>query len=172
MAMAQLSHAGRATGKWRPLLLALPLVLAVSCGTTLIADSVTRQADGWVFILERLRDGPNSFAVTGNTIYKAESGQRLIWAYFKIQNSTNQTRVLGYDACDLDLGDGRVLPAIVTRYNGVASELEKNESYPPGDVSYRLLIYSYPEGRLPARLKCADMIFDIPKNLAPEPPGR
>ena len=170
--MSRLSHAGRAARRSRPLLLALPLVLAVGCGTTLIADAVTRQADGWVFSLERLRDGPNSFQVTGNTIYKAESGQHLIWAYFKIQNATNQTRVLGYDACDLDLGQQRVLPAIVTRYNGVASELEKNESYTPSDVSYRILIYSYPDGRLPGRLKCADMTFDIPKNLAPEPPGR
>jgi len=153
------------------LLLALPPVLAAGCGTTLIADTVTRQADGWVFNLERLRDGPNSFQVTGNTIYKATAGDRLIWAYFKIQNSGNQTRVLGYDACDLDLGEQRVLPAVVTRYNGIASELEKNESYPPGDSNYRILIYAYPEGKLPARLKCAGMVFEIPRTLAPEPTG-
>src|ERR1044071_3898404 len=154
--MARSSHAGRATAKSAVLLLlALPPVLAAGCGTTLIADPVTRQADGWVFNLERLRDGPNSFQVTGNTIYKATAGDRLIWAYFKIQKSGNQTRVLGSDPASVALGEQGVPPAVVTRYNGIASELEKNESYPPGDSNYRILIYAYPEGKLPARLKCA-----------------
>lgn len=170
--MGRLSHAGRAAGKSGPRRLALTLLMAAGCGTTLIADAVTRQADGWVFILQRLRDGPNSVAVTGNTIYKPESGQRLIWAYFKIQNSGDRPRVMGYDACDLDMADGHALPALVTPYNGISYEMEKNETYPPGSSNYRVLIFSYPEGRMPTRLKCADMIFEIPKNLAPEPPGR
>ena len=138
---------------------------AVGCGTTLVADAVTRQGDGWSFSLERLRDGPNSFAVTGNTILEARSGQRLVWAYFKIRNDAESERVLGYDACDLNLGADRILPAVVTRYNGVASVLEKNEAYPPHDVNYRILIFSYPEGPLPSRLKCAQMTFDIPSNV-------
>jgi len=155
----------------RSFLLALPLALAAGCATTLIADTVTRQADGWTFSLERLRDGPNSVAVTGNTIYKPQSGDRLIWAYFKIQNGTSQTRVMGYDACDLDLDDGHVFPSLVTRYNGIMSEMEKNETYPPGDHNYRILIYAYPEGHMPTRLKCANMVFDVPKGLKPEPSG-
>jgi hypothetical protein len=170
--MTRLSHAWRRPGKSAPLLLGLSVVWAVGCGTTLVAGSVTRQADGWVIVLERLRDGPNSFQPVGHTIYHPQSGERLIWSYIKVQNNTGQTRVFGYDACDLDLGADRILPAFVTRYNGVASELDRNESYPPGDVNTRLLIYSYPEGRLPTRLKCADMTFEVPANLAPEPPGR
>jgi hypothetical protein len=166
--MTEFSHVRSGAGKSGLRLLALllaPAVSAVGCGTTLIADAVSRQADGWSFTLERLRDGPNSFAVTGNTIYEAESGQRLVWAYFKIRNDADATRVLGYDACDLNLGADKVLPAVVTRYNGVASVLEKNETYPPHDVNYRILIYSYPEGPLPSRIKCADMTFDIPQNV-------
>jgi hypothetical protein len=43
------------------------------------------------------------------------------------------------------------------------SEMDKNEMYPPGDVNYRSLTFTYPAGRLPTRLKCGNVSFDVPQ---------
>jgi hypothetical protein len=42
------------------------------------------------------------------------------------------------------------------------SLLDTNETYPPGDVSNRILVFNYPEGRMPTRLKCAYATWEFP----------
>ncbi|HXI58568.1 MAG TPA: hypothetical protein VNO55_21015 [Polyangia bacterium] len=138
-------------------------LLIAGCGTVVIRKEITRQADGWTIVLQRLRDGPNSVGPVGNTVYHPEPGMRFIHAFLRFKNDDRQTRKFSYDACDLDLDDEFVVPAIVTRYNGLMSVIDKDESYPPADVSYRALAFSYPVGRFPKRLKCALMTFDIPQ---------
>lgn len=138
----------------RSVVLVLALALAsAGCGTTLIGSDVQRQGDGWTMVLQRLRDGPNQLRPMGYTVYEPEGGLRFLHAYFKLRNDSAQTRLFSYDACGLDLGDDRVLPGMVTRYNGLMSKMDKTETFPPGDTSYRMLTFSYPEGRLPTRIK-------------------
>jgi hypothetical protein len=43
------------------------------------------------------------------------------------------------------------------------SKIEKNETYPPGDVNHRALTFGYPEGRLPSRMQCGPLTFEVPK---------
>jgi len=155
----------------RPLLLLVGVVVlgafgTIGCGTTLINSDVERRADEWTIVLQVLRDGPNQVRPMGYTVYEAPSGERLIHAYLKVRNDSRQSRVFGYDSCDLDLGQDRVLPGLITRYNGVMSKLDSTEMYPPGDVNYRNLSFTYPEGRLPTRLKCGNMTFDVPQPAA------
>ena len=138
-------------------------LLAAGCGTVLVKEDVIRQGDGWTMVLQRLSDEPNSLGPIGNTSYLPERGMRFIHAWVKFKNDSGRTRKFSYDACDLDLDDGFVVPAMVTRYNGLMSVIDKDETYPAADVSYRALTFSYPEGRMPTRLRCAHVTFDVPQ---------
>ena len=157
--------AGAHNASSAPLLLTVVLA-SIGCGTTLISSDIERRADGWTIVLQRLRDGPNQIRPMGYTVYEAPSGQRLIHAYLKVRNDGPRPRVFSYGACDLDLGAENILPGLITRYNGLMTTVENNETYPPGDVSYRDLTFTYPEGRLPTRLKCGYVTFDVPQPVA------
>jgi hypothetical protein len=154
--------------------LAVSMLGAVGCATTttLISDPVTRQADGWSLKLERFSDGPNEIRPMGYTVYEPHKGARFLHAWLRFRNDSGQTRLYGYDGCDLDLDGGQVLPGMVTRYMGVMSIIEKNESYPPGDENARRLTFSYPEGRRPTRLKCGLVTFEIPQGPSAPDPAR
>src|SRR3954462_11997211 len=96
------------------LLVAVAVALtAIGCGTALISSDVERRADEWTIVLQMLRDGPNQVRPMGYTVYEAPSGERLIHAYLKVRNDSRQSRVFGYDSCDLDLGQERVLPGLI-----------------------------------------------------------
>jgi hypothetical protein len=41
--------------------------------------------------------------------------------------------------------------------------LKDSEKYDPGEVSHRILIFNFPEGRLPKRLRCGHATFAIPQ---------
>jgi len=150
----------------KPLLLLTVVLASIGCGTTLIGSDVERRADEWTIVLQYLRDGPNQIRPMGYTVYEPPSGSRFIHAYLKVRNDSRQTREFGYDSCDLDLGGEGVVAGLITRYNGVMSEMDKKEIYPPGDVNYRNLTFTYPEGRLPTRLKCGNVTFDVPQPAA------
>jgi hypothetical protein len=139
---------------------------ATGCGTTLIADDIKRDGDSWTMTLQRLRDGPNQFTPSGNTTYHPDSGNRFIFAYVKFRNDAPVARVFSYQACDLDAGNDVIIPSMISRYNGIATVLDDKESYDPGEVSNRILVFTYPEGRMPTRLRCAYVTFAIP----PAPP--
>jgi hypothetical protein len=129
------------------------------------------KGDGWTFILQRFSDGPNSITPMGYTEYEPERGQRFLHAWLKLRNEAAAPRLFGYDACALDLDGGNVLPSMVVRYNGVASVMEKNETYAPGEENARHLVFAYPEGKLPTHLQCATVSFPIPR-AAPKSAAR
>ena len=97
----------------------------------------------------------------GYTEYSPERGMRFLHATFKFRNDSPQPRPFGYDACDLDLEKDRVLPGLVVRVMGVMSEMPRTETYAPGEESWRMLTFSYPEGRMPTRIKCAYVTFEL-----------
>ncbi len=138
---------------------------SAGCGTILLRD-VPLRGDGWSVLLEGLRLGPNSIAISGGMYsqkaYVAPAGHYFIWAFMKIHNDLPQDHVFSYDACDVDLDDKLILPAVISRYMGPTADIERNENYPPGDLSHRILIYAYPDGRLPTRLRCPGFTVPIP----------
>ena len=99
--------------QWKPLLLLTAVLASIGCGTTLISSDIERRADEWTIVLQRLRDGPNQIQPMGYTVYEAPSGERLIHAYLKLRNDSRQSRLFGYDSCDLDLGEERVVPGLI-----------------------------------------------------------
>jgi hypothetical protein len=138
-----------------------------ACGTTLLAQPIERQADAWTIRLERMAEGFDSPPLgagvfTPGTIYKPEDGQRFLHLFMKIRNEAPAPRTFSYEGCDLDLSDGRITPGVITNYNGVAQEIAKSESYSPGDEKSRWLIFSYPEGKYPTRLKCQSITIAFP----------
>jgi hypothetical protein len=152
--------------------LVLLALAAAGCGTTLISDAVTERGDGWTMVLDRFSDGPNSVRPMGYTEYQPKSGQKFLHAWLRFRNDAGAPRTFGYDACDLDLeGGADVLPSLVVRYNGVATLMERNETYAPGEESARHLTFAYPEGKLPTRLRCATVTFAIPR-AAPQAAAR
>jgi hypothetical protein len=143
------------------LALAITGLGVAGCGTVLVSEPIERRGDGWTIILERLSDGPNTIRPMGYTEYSPERGMRFLHATFKFRNDGPQPRPFGYDACDLDLEKDRVLPGLVTRSMGVMSEMPRTEVYAPGEESWRMLTFSYPEGRMPTRIKCAYVTFEL-----------
>lgn len=140
---------------------ALVSVLSVGCAHTLVSQPIERHGDGWTITLQRLTDGPNTVQPSGNTRYVPERGQRFLHATLVFRNDAPQARKISYDACDLDLEQQFVVPGLVMRARGIATEMDKTESYAPGETSWRMLTFSYPEGRYPTRIRCAYVTFEL-----------
>jgi hypothetical protein len=154
------------------LTLAATALLASGCATVLVSEPIERHGDGWTIILRRLADGPNSIQPMGYTVYSPERGMRFLHATFKFRNDAPQPRQFSYDACDMDLEQDRVLPGMVVRVMGIMSEMPRTETYAPGEESWRMLTFSYPEGRFPTRIKCAYVTFELVLVPGKEPPAR
>jgi hypothetical protein len=141
--------------------LAILLLFAEACIPRFIMRGDTaRRADGWTIVLEALKDGPNSVQTAGDTYTLARRGSRFLWAWVRIRNDLGSQRVFGYDTCDMDLGDTAVLPALV--YAFLFDSEKRSEEYGPGETISRALIFSYPVGLLPTRIRCGNMIFAVP----------
>lgn len=148
------------------LVVVVAVALTAGCGTVLISSDVERHGDGWSLTLQRLADGPNEIQPMGYTAYSAPSGSRLMHAYFRVKNDSARPRVYGYDSCDLDLKGDKVLPAMVLRYNGVMSQMERVETYAASETNYRHLVFVYPDGPLPTRIQCGALTFEVPAGPA------
>jgi hypothetical protein len=136
---------------------ATAILLAGGCATTLVSEPIERRADGWTITLDELTDGPNEVGTLGGA-YRPLPGMRFLHATFTFRNDSAQPRRFGYDACDLDLEQERLVPGFVAPALGMDS---KTETYAPGARMQRTLTFSYPEGRFPTRIKCAYVTFDL-----------
>ncbi len=142
------------------------LALAVAAGAVggcigfIMRGDVVRQDAGWTITLEALKDGPNSLQTGGDGTYAVPpKGLRFLWAWVKIRNDLNATRVFGYDSCDMDLDDDAVLPSIVGWLFGTIDE--RRRAMRPARRA-TAASSSYPNGRLPTRIRCGNTIFDVP----------
>jgi hypothetical protein len=140
-------------------------LLAAGCATTLVSEPVERRGDGWTITLRELTDGPNEVSVFGGA-YRPELGMRFLHATLTFRNDSPKRRQFGYEACDLDLEQERVLPHIFSPPLGMNSE-----TFAPGQSSSRTLTFSYPEGRFPTRIKCAYVTFELVQMPANKRPG-
>ncbi len=141
--------------------LSVSLSVLPACGTVLYDVPVTHQADGWTITVRRLKDGPNSFPM-GTVTFVPPSGDRLMYLTLTIRNDAPTKRDFSYDACDLDAGSDARLPTLIDRDAAINMFADKVESYDPGEERGRRLIYAYPEGQFPTRVKCAYSTFPLP----------
>jgi hypothetical protein len=143
-------------------LVAGALTLA-SCGTVLYDVPATRSADGWTITVRRLKDGPNSFPMGDGGGFVPAHGQRLLYLTVRIRNDARVKRDFSYDACDLDAGPDAMLPSLIDRDAVVHALTDKVESYDPGEERGRLLVYGYPKGVFPTRVKCGFSVVELPR---------
>jgi hypothetical protein len=148
--------------------LASVFALAVSaCAKSLIPAPIEKQADGWNVRLDSMTEGGNAPPVgagvfTVGTIYTPPDGTRFLHLFTKIRNDGAAKRDFHYDACELDLGDGYVAPGLITNYNGPVRQIDMTESYGAGEENPRWLVFAYPEGRYPTRLRCGGATIEFP----------
>jgi hypothetical protein len=147
----------------RVLCVLLCALLATACGTTLLNRPIESKAKEWTLVVDKLRDGPNSYG-TGNGHIEPESGARFLWFNVRLRNDAAVTRSFNYDRCDVDAGEERLLPSIVDRDIAINAEAPGVEELEPGEEITRILIFTYPEERMPTRLQCGEL--SIPLNLA------
>jgi len=129
------------------------------CGGCATMPDVVRTTEGWTLTLQRVSDGPNYVAPIGYTAYKPAHGARFIHMYMKIRNDAAMLRGFGYDSCNLDLGEQRIVPSLVTISMGVLDVVKGDEDYEAGESSHRMLTFSYPKGLNPTRLQCGAVTF-------------
>ncbi len=132
---------------------------AILAGGCAFVAPVIRQTDGWTIALLDIRDGIGFMQSMSYTAYSAPPGYRFLHFNFKFKNDATVPRQFGYDSCDIDLGTERIVPSVVTASAGIATVINGDEIYSPGESSHRFLTFSYPKGRAPTRVQCAGAVF-------------
>jgi hypothetical protein len=136
------------------------LIAASGCVPFIMRGEVVRQDAGWTITLEALKDGPNGVQTAGNTVAVPDDGLRFLWAWVKIRNDLNVPRAFGYDTCDVDLVGRAMVPTIIGKLFFTVEA--RSETYGPGETLDRRLIFAYPVGLLPTRIRCANMVWEVP----------
>ena len=140
-------------------------VLCLSgCGRTIISEPINRVGNGWTLEIRKVTDGPNSID-EGDIILEAKDGERLIWVALTLRNDEPQPRTFNFDRCDLDMGTQAVVPSTVTHdmLMGYASEMNRAPELEPEESIDRRLVFVYPQGQSPTRLRCEPMEFPLPQ---------
>jgi len=63
------------------------------------------------------------------------------------------------------MGNEAVVPGMVNHdmVIGYAAEMNREPEMAPGESIERRLVFVYPEGRSPTRLRCEPMVFPLPQ---------
>lgn len=152
----------------RLLALVVPALLSSCASGTLYAVPTTLQMDGWTITVQRLQDGPSSWiepVVPGPThgpLGVRGTRSRLLHLWLSVRNDAPVERWFPYDACDLDGGPKLFVPGLVIMsvWNDVRG---LGESYRPGEELRRELIYWYPDGPVPTRIRCGYAVWAMPR---------
>jgi len=122
--------------------------------------------DGWTITLVELQDGPSSWVEPAGLIFRrirVRRGRgRLLHLVLKVRNDAPLDRGFPYEICDLDGGPGVFVPTLVLM--SVWNDLRGTvETYRPGEELRRELIYEYPDGVFPTRLRCGYAVWAMPR---------
>jgi hypothetical protein len=144
-------------------LFAFVCLAALACGgTALLNQSVESKAKGFSIVLTDLTDGPNTYE-RGLERIEPDGGLRFLWFHIRLHNELGTEQVFNYDRCDIDQGGKAVLPNLVDMDKIVNLLVEsKQEKLSPGEEVSRKMIFAYPQGVLPTRLKCGDIVLALP----------
>jgi hypothetical protein len=131
------------------------------CLPALYKGHMTRAADGWSIEVRAVTDSLTSVQVSGEPTYAfPPPGYRWVWVFMNVRNVTGAPRVFGYDSCTLQTQTGMVPPSfagsVVSLYD------DHQETYAPGEESYRRVIFAYPNQLMPRIFQCGNIVFDIP----------
>jgi hypothetical protein len=148
-----------AAGIW--LIVTGSLMALGACGTVLYNRPATNKADDWTITVTLLKDGPNSFPMGNGVNFVPADGDHLMYVTLTIRNDARAAREFSYDACDLDAGSQVVLPGLIDRDMAIHALADKVESFDPGQERGRRLIFSYPAGATPTRVKCGNSTFSL-----------
>jgi hypothetical protein len=151
----------RLTAAAGTLALLVSLAAVAGCGTVLYNRPATNKADDWTITVTLLKDGPNSFPMGNGVNFVPADGDHLMYVTMTIRNDARSAREFSYDACDLDAGSQVVLPGLVDRDMAIHALTDKVESFDPGQQRGRRLIFSYPAGSAPTRVKCGNATFPL-----------
>jgi len=126
-------------------------------------QSINRAGEGWTMVVRKITDGPDSIHQSGGVL-KPKKGDRLIWVHVTLRNDQGPRR-FSWNRCDLDLGPDVILPSVVSEDVGIAyaSDLPRDPQMDVGQSVDRRLIYAYPKGRSPTRLRCEPIVFALPQ---------
>jgi hypothetical protein len=135
-----------------------------ACGHTVVNQPIHRDGDGWTLVVRKVTNGPNRID-TGNVVYKPKKGDRFIWVIFTLRNDQAQARTFNFDRCDLDKGADVVVPNMVNHDMaiGYPAKMNRAPELAPRESIDRQLIFTYPEGQSPTRLRCEPMVFPLPQ---------
>jgi hypothetical protein len=123
---------------------------------------IERQEKGWHLVLEKVTDGPNSYARGDNVHFVPPSGSRFLWFTIRLRNTENTSRSFNYDRCDLDDGANARLPAIIDKDAFINITAAEEEELDPGEELTRKLAFAYPDDKFPTRLACGELVIALP----------
>jgi hypothetical protein len=134
-----------------------------ACARTVLNQPVHREGDGWKLVVRKVTDGPNGFD-KGDVIIKPGPDERFIWVTLTLRNDQQQARTFDFKHCDLDWGDKPLVPDLVSHdmVMGYAVELPLRPQLAAGESIDRRLVFLFPEGRSPTRLRCESMVVPLP----------
>lgn len=135
----------------------LALFLA-GCVKSILTRPVSATDGAWRIETTAFTDGPNEWGTMAHR-WEPEDGTRFLWAGVDLTNTSPQKRRFNWDRCDLDDGADAHLPALVVHENGVPGG--GVDIVEPGQKLQRSLVFSFPEGKWPTRLKCGDAVMPL-----------
>lgn len=101
-----------------------------------------------------VREGPDTFGDGWSTVTMAGSDAHFLWVTVKLSNTTVEKRRWTWSECDLDGPSGIILPTAVAYMSTVIGSEAFIE---PNATITRDLVFGYPDGRRPSRLRCGDL---------------
>jgi hypothetical protein len=139
------------------------VLAALGCGgTALLQQRVEAKAKGFDLVVTDVTDGPNSYE-RGLERIKPGSGLRFLWFKVRLRNELPTEQVFNYDRCDIDFGAKNILPNLVDMDKLVNLLVEsKEDKLSGGEEISRKIIFTFPEGKFPTRLKCGDLTLALP----------
>ncbi len=147
----------------RATILVLFFIETLGCGgTSLLNQRIEAKAKGFSMAVTDVTDGPNSYE-RGLERIKPGGGLRFLWFKVRLRNETSAEQTFNYDRCDIDQGGQAVLPNLIDMDKVVNLLVEsRQDKLAAGEEISRKLIFAYPDGGLPTRLKCGEMVLQLP----------
>jgi hypothetical protein len=142
-------------------LLALPL--AAGCGgTTLLHQRLESKSKGFSLALVEVTDGPDTYEQGMQRLVPAD-GLRFLWFKVQVRNEQSGPQTFDYHRCDIDFGDHGIVPSFVDMDKVVNLPLsdDKDKLAPREEVT-RNVVFAFPEGKLPTRLACGELVVKLP----------
>src|SRR5712691_5898071 len=146
-----------------PALSVLGALFWVGCGgTTLLHQQIETKAKGFSLVVTEITDGPNSYE-RGLERIKPEGGLRFLWFKIRLRNELAAGQTFNYDRCDIDVDGHAILPNLVDMDKFVNLLVEsKEDKLAAGEEISRKMIFAFPDGKFPTRLRCGDLVLKLP----------